>query len=87
MADEYTGEATGSSEAKVHIIYTEKPTDEEPKTYHLRTLSSALGRSVIKLQLSISMGYRCNLSWMRFFLGLIALILGFCFCEMGDFSI
>ncbi|KAL9861884.1 putative peptidase S8 propeptide/proteinase inhibitor I9 [Arabidopsis thaliana] len=43
MADEYTGEATGSSEAKVHIIYTEKPTDEEPKTYHLRTLSSALG--------------------------------------------
>uniref|UniRef100_A0A1J3K797 Subtilisin-like protease SBT3.3 n=2 Tax=Noccaea caerulescens TaxID=107243 RepID=A0A1J3K797_NOCCA len=36
-----TGEAT--SEAKVHIIYTEKPTDEEPKDYHLRTLSSALG--------------------------------------------
>ncbi|XP_006301750.2 subtilisin-like protease SBT3.4 [Capsella rubella] len=40
---ESTGEATASSEAKVHIIYTEKPTDEEPKTYHLRTLSSALG--------------------------------------------
>ncbi|KAL0877878.1 hypothetical protein Bca101_027584 [Brassica carinata] len=38
---ESTGEA--SSEAKVHIIYTEKPTDEEPKDYHLRTLSSALG--------------------------------------------
>ncbi|CAA7052388.1 unnamed protein product [Microthlaspi erraticum] len=36
-----TGEST--SEAKVHIIYTEKPTDEEPKDYHLRTLSSALG--------------------------------------------
>lgn len=43
---ESTGEA--SSEAKVHIIYTEKPTDEEPKDYHLRTLSSALGRSVQK---------------------------------------
>ena len=43
---ESTGEA--SSEAKVHIIYTEKPTDEEPKDYHLRTLSSALGRSVPK---------------------------------------
>lgn len=42
-----TGEAT--SEAKVHIIYTEKPTDEEPKDYHLRTLSSALGRSVIEI--------------------------------------
>ncbi|KAJ4909481.1 hypothetical protein Rs2_04102 [Raphanus sativus] len=38
---ESTGEA--SSEAKVHIVYTEKPTDEEPKEYHLRTLSSALG--------------------------------------------
>ncbi|CAH8334732.1 unnamed protein product [Eruca vesicaria subsp. sativa] len=39
---ESTGEA--SSEAKVHIVYTEKPTnDEEPKDYHLRTLSSALG--------------------------------------------
>lgn len=43
---ESTGEA--SSEAKVHIVYTEKPTDEEPKEYHLRTLSSALGRSVQK---------------------------------------
>ncbi|CAN8239435.1 unnamed protein product [Cochlearia groenlandica] len=39
---ESTGESTISS-AKVHIIYTEKPTDEEPKDYHLRTLSSALG--------------------------------------------
>ncbi|ESQ28011.1 hypothetical protein EUTSA_v10019318mg [Eutrema salsugineum] len=38
---ESTGETP--SEAKVHIIYTEKPTDEEPKDYHLRTLSSALG--------------------------------------------
>lgn len=45
---ESTGESTESSTAKVHIIYTEKPIDEEPKTYHLRTLSSALGRSVIK---------------------------------------
>ncbi|KAF8098117.1 hypothetical protein N665_0273s0018 [Sinapis alba] len=35
-----------SSEAKVHIIYTEKPTNEEPKDYHLRRLSSVLGRSV-----------------------------------------
>ncbi|KAG2253967.1 hypothetical protein Bca52824_084103 [Brassica carinata] len=32
-----------TSEAKVHIIYTEKPTDEEPKVYHLRRLSSVLG--------------------------------------------
>ncbi|XP_010415915.1 PREDICTED: subtilisin-like protease SBT3.4 [Camelina sativa] len=40
---ETTGDATVSSEAKVHIVYTEKPTDEEPKTYHLRTVSSALG--------------------------------------------
>lgn len=45
---EPTGKSA-TSEAKVHIIYTEKPTNnEEPKAYHLRTLSSALGRSVIK---------------------------------------
>ncbi|CAH2066835.1 unnamed protein product [Thlaspi arvense] len=35
--------AESSGEAKVHIIYTEKPTGEEPKEYHLRTLSKALG--------------------------------------------
>ena len=52
---ESTGEA--SSEAKVHIIYTEKPTDEEPKDYHLRTLSSALGRSVQKKKNSIFLDF------------------------------
>ncbi|XP_010534113.1 PREDICTED: subtilisin-like protease SBT3.6 [Tarenaya hassleriana] len=38
-------ESTGAqpSQAKVHIIYTEKPTDEEPESYHLRTLTSVLG--------------------------------------------
>ncbi|CAH8359309.1 unnamed protein product [Eruca vesicaria subsp. sativa] len=34
---------SSSSEANVHIIYTEKPTNEEPKDFHLRTLSSVLG--------------------------------------------
>ncbi|KAG2321702.1 hypothetical protein Bca52824_014915 [Brassica carinata] len=34
---------SSTSEANVHIIYTEKPTNEEPKDYHLRTLSSVLG--------------------------------------------
>ncbi|XP_010521139.1 PREDICTED: subtilisin-like protease SBT3.6 [Tarenaya hassleriana] len=28
---------------KVHIVYTERPTDEEPESYHVRTLTSVLG--------------------------------------------
>lgn len=69
---ESTGEPTVSSEAKVHIIYTEKPTDEEPKNYHLRTLSSALGRFVLwDHSLLISTGKRWILYWLRRFLGLI----------------
>ncbi|KFK41610.1 hypothetical protein AALP_AA2G150800 [Arabis alpina] len=40
---ESTG-ATTTSEAKVHIVYTEKPTgNEDPKSAHLRTLSTVLG--------------------------------------------
>ncbi|XP_022143621.1 subtilisin-like protease SBT3.11 isoform X2 [Momordica charantia] len=27
----------------VHIVYTEKPRDEEPEAYHIRTLVSVLG--------------------------------------------
>ncbi|TKY53471.1 Subtilisin protease SBT3.5 [Spatholobus suberectus] len=34
--------ASGSSPA-VHIVYTERPQDEEPEAYHIRTLSSVLG--------------------------------------------
>lgn len=30
----------------VHIVYTEKPRDEEPEAYHIRTLVSVLGRFV-----------------------------------------
>lgn len=33
-----------SSAAAVHIVYTEKPQDEEPEAYHIRTLASVLGR-------------------------------------------
>lgn len=35
---------SSTSEAAVHIIYTEKPTDQEPEAYHLKTLASVLGR-------------------------------------------
>ncbi|WCJ44153.1 Proteinase inhibitor propeptide [Euphorbia peplus] len=35
--------AADSSEAAVHIVYTERPSDEEPEAYHLRILSSLLG--------------------------------------------
>lgn len=37
---------SSSSSPTVHIIYTEKPIDEEPEAFHLRTLGSVLGRSV-----------------------------------------
>ncbi|KAM3233116.1 hypothetical protein T459_17189 [Capsicum annuum] len=32
-----------SGEAKVHIVYTEKPEDQEPEEYHIKTLTSLLG--------------------------------------------
>ncbi|XVF30013.1 hypothetical protein REPUB_Repub16aG0020600 [Reevesia pubescens] len=32
-----------SSSSAVHIVYTEKPQDEEPEAYHIRTLASVLG--------------------------------------------
>ncbi|XP_022878986.1 subtilisin-like protease SBT3.17 [Olea europaea var. sylvestris] len=34
---------SSSSEAKVHIVYTERPEDEEPEAYHIKTLTSVLG--------------------------------------------
>ena len=43
---EVSGDGDSSSSAAVHIIYTEKPLNEEPEAFHLRTLSSVLGRSV-----------------------------------------
>ncbi|KAL3830290.1 hypothetical protein ACJIZ3_019092 [Penstemon smallii] len=32
-----------SSEAKVHIVYTERPEGQEPEDYHIKTLTSVLG--------------------------------------------
>lgn len=34
---------SSSSEAKVHIVYTEKPEDQEPEEHHVKVLSSVLG--------------------------------------------
>ncbi|KAG6423483.1 hypothetical protein SASPL_113879 [Salvia splendens] len=34
---------SSSSDAKVHIIYTERPEGVEPEQYHIRTLASVLG--------------------------------------------
>ncbi|CAL5387680.1 unnamed protein product [Camellia sinensis] len=31
------------SDSAVHIIYTERPQNEDPETYHIRTLASVLG--------------------------------------------
>ncbi|KAL7128450.1 hypothetical protein ABFS83_14G318000 [Erythranthe nasuta] len=38
-----TVDSSSSSEAKVHIVYTEKPEGQEPEDYHIRTLTSVLG--------------------------------------------
>ncbi|XP_060198022.1 uncharacterized protein LOC132626997 isoform X2 [Lycium barbarum] len=35
----------GSEEAKVYIVHTEKPEDQEPEEYHIKTLASVLGRA------------------------------------------
>lgn len=37
---------SSSSEAKVHIVYTERPEGQEPEQYHISTLASVLGRLV-----------------------------------------
>ncbi|XP_022976951.1 subtilisin-like protease SBT3.11 isoform X4 [Cucurbita maxima] len=34
---------SASASPAVHIVYMEKPRDEEPEAYHLRTLASVLG--------------------------------------------
>ncbi|KAL8464108.1 hypothetical protein ACS0TY_033870 [Phlomoides rotata] len=34
---------SSSSEAKVHIVYIEKPEGKEPEEYHIKTLTSILG--------------------------------------------
>lgn len=34
---------SSSSEAKVHIVYTERPEGQEPEQYHISTLASVLG--------------------------------------------
>ncbi|KAG6419841.1 hypothetical protein SASPL_116353 [Salvia splendens] len=38
---------SSSSDAKVHIIYTERPEGVEPEQYHIRTLASVLGSIII----------------------------------------
>ncbi|OAY23711.1 subtilisin-like protease SBT3.17 [Manihot esculenta] len=43
MAESVTPPAVDSSKAAVHIVYTERPQDEEPEAYHIRTLASVLG--------------------------------------------
>ncbi|XP_022935866.1 subtilisin-like protease SBT3.11 [Cucurbita pepo subsp. pepo] len=34
---------SASASPAVHIVYMEKPRDEEPEAYHIRTLASVLG--------------------------------------------
>ncbi|KAL6962016.1 hypothetical protein U1Q18_036972 [Sarracenia purpurea var. burkii] len=43
MADDSVPQQSSTSQAAVHIIYTETPKNEEPEAFHLHTLSSVLG--------------------------------------------
>ncbi|KAG6738806.1 hypothetical protein POTOM_058428 [Populus tomentosa] len=43
MAESVPSTADSSSTASVQIVYTERPQDEEPEAYHIRTLASVLG--------------------------------------------
>lgn len=54
MAESKTpsSESSPASEAKVHIVYTEKPEDQEPEEQHLKFLSSVLGRFILFLFLN-----------------------------------
>ncbi|KAG5524900.1 hypothetical protein RHGRI_031543 [Rhododendron griersonianum] len=35
--------SSASEEATVHIIYTQKPSDQDPDSFHISTLASVLG--------------------------------------------
>ncbi|XVE60782.1 hypothetical protein DITRI_Ditri05aG0154800 [Diplodiscus trichospermus] len=43
MAESADSSKSSSSSSAVHIVYTEKPQDEQPEAYHIRTLASVLG--------------------------------------------
>ena len=43
MAESGDSTKSSPSSSAVHIVYTEKPQDEQPEAYHIRTLASVLG--------------------------------------------
>ncbi|CAL5207741.1 unnamed protein product [Lathyrus oleraceus] len=43
MSDSIDSDSSSSSAPAVHIIYTEKPQEEEPEAYHIRTLTAVFG--------------------------------------------
>ncbi|CAI8602073.1 unnamed protein product [Vicia faba] len=43
MSDPIDSDSSSSSAPAVHIIYTEKPQEEEPEAYHIRTLTAVFG--------------------------------------------
>ncbi|KDP43361.1 hypothetical protein JCGZ_25466 [Jatropha curcas] len=43
MADSVPSPAADSSTSAVQIVYMERPENEDPEAYHIRTLSSVLG--------------------------------------------
>ncbi|KAB1212088.1 Xylem serine proteinase 1 [Morella rubra] len=43
MAESAKPAGSSSSAASVQIVYTERPQDEEPEAFHIRTLTTVLG--------------------------------------------
>lgn len=77
MSDSIDSDSSSSSAPAVHIIYTEKPQEEEPEAYHIRTLTAVFGRFVILSTSPVLILFRLSIY-------LILVMLQF-FCEI-DFS-
>jgi hypothetical protein len=60
-------DSSSSSLATVQIVYTERPQDEEPEAFHIRTLTAVLGRSTSSLSLSPSLESTSNGNDIQFY--------------------
>ncbi|XP_050214795.1 subtilisin-like protease SBT3.10 [Mercurialis annua] len=60
--------ASDSSKPAVQIVYTERPQDEEPEAYHMRTLASVLGsedaakEALVYSYKTAASGFSCKLT-------------------------
>lgn len=64
----------------VHIVYTERPHNEEPEAYHIRTLVSVLGRSVLFFVFCIWSTLKLAMNFCLIFLFAVKKLLGRLLC-------